>query len=148
LPSTLRAIRRPLAAVLLAAAVGCAPAMRGATAPGGPTDPEIASIALALNLGEVTTNRPATSKATQAEVRAFAERMVTDHTLAVERMRALGIPESEPPLTRQLEDGARETVSALELYQGPAFDRTHMDSQVALHEYALRTLDDYLIPYA
>jgi putative membrane protein len=113
-----------------------------------PTDAEIVSIALALHEGEVATNRAATTESRVEEVREFAHRMVADHGEAVEQIRALDITGMPHPLSEQLEESALETAAVLTQYEGSAFDREHIDSQVSLHQYALDALVSFLIPSA
>src|SRR5690606_7978498 len=67
---------------------------------------------------------------------------------AVTQIQGAGITPADHPLTRQLEQSAQQTVTALQQYQGAAFDRAHMNSQVQLHQYALNTIDNFLLPSA
>jgi putative membrane protein len=46
----------------------------------GPTDPQITAIVVAANQVDINAGKLAESKSGNKEVKAFAERMVTDHT--------------------------------------------------------------------
>ncbi len=70
----MKSFRWPLlAALALASATGLA---QGS----GPTDPQIAAIVVAANQADIDAGRLAGSKTQSKDVKAFAERMVADHT--------------------------------------------------------------------
>jgi putative membrane protein len=117
------------------------------------TDADIAGIVSTANQGEIDEGNAASSRATSAEVRAFAQMMVNDHTAALNAARDLftrrGIaPNTSEPTAATLAAGARQTVSNLGTYTGAAFDRTYMQSQVDTHQWLLNELDSTLIPSA
>lgn len=139
-----------VAAPLLGLGLGgaCAPATMGAGAGARLTDPEIVAIMRTSNTGEVQTSEPAVSRATNAAGRQFAQRMITEHAAANERLMGLGIAPMENDVSRRLAQSAQETARVLQQYSGAALDRTYMDAQIRLHEYTLNTLDASLIPSA
>jgi predicted outer membrane protein len=51
-------------------------------------------------------------------------------------------------LAAQLERTADETADVLRTVSEAVFDRTYMDSQIATHEWLLRTVDETLMPAA
>jgi putative membrane protein len=149
-----------LAAALLI--LGCAAShstMTSSTSsPGMPgmamlSDADIAGIVSAANQGEIDEAGIANGKASSAEVRAFAQMMITDHTAALNAARDLftrrGITANMTDTTAsQLASGAQQTVSNLSTYSGAAFDRAYMQSQVDTHQWLLNQLDSTLIPSA
>lgn len=141
------------------AAVACAPGYEETTgaqpAPPGTvymTDPVIAGIFTTANTGEVDAGRLATSRATNQRVRQFAQRMVTEHGAANDRtmdvLNDIGMSTASSEPMRDLSESARTTVERLRGYEGAAFDRAYMESQVAMHRHVLQTLDNSLIPHA
>jgi|GEM_PF-924990 len=87
------------------------------------------------NLAEIKMGELAQSKAVSEEVVQFAERMVTEHTAALQRLRSISneqgikIPDTLPAQHRRVQD----EVSALE---GEAFDSAYMHQQIQAHEKA------------
>jgi putative membrane protein len=118
----------------------------------GMSESDIAAIVTAANEGEIQQGQTAASQATNADVRAFAQMMVTDHTNALNMGRDVfsrrNITPSDNDISRTLRSGSQQTVSALTTYTGSSFDRTYMQSQVDLHQWLLNTLDTNLIPSA
>jgi putative membrane protein len=113
-------------------------------------DPHTVGIVIAANQGEVDQGNAAASRATNADVRAFAQMMVTDHTTALAAVRDTSSRAELTPLdndtTAALQRGSRETITNLNTYSGADFDRTYMQSQVDLHQWLLNQLDRVLIP--
>jgi putative membrane protein len=139
------------AALLLAAA--CAPmTTTDATTAGGLAEGDIAGIVTAANEGEIQQGNAASSRATSADVRAFAQMMVADHTTALDNARAVfsanNITPADNDVTRALRTESQRTVTNLATYTGAAFDRRYMQTQVDLHQWLLTSLDTALIPSA
>jgi putative membrane protein len=119
---------------------------------GGTPEGEIASIMTAANQGEIEQGNAASTRATSADVRSFAQMMVADHTTALNNARdtfnRAGINPTPNNITAALERTSPETIRNLNTYQGAAFDRMYMQTQVDLHDWLLRALDTALIPSA
>ena len=134
-----------------------APAQTPAPAPAAPaaapiTDPQIADIVVAANQVDIAAGELARAQGTDPRVKAFGERMVTDHTgvnqAAGELVGRLGVtPEANATSDQLRRDGelARE---ALQRETGAAFDRAYIDGEVAYHEAVLGAIDQVLIPGA
>lgn len=137
-------------AVAVANAVELSPA--GALVASAPTDPQIAAIVLAANSVDSTAGMLAIKKAHDPRVKAFAERMVTDHSAvnrqAVALARKLGLKPEPNETSRSLRAGGRQNIQKLEKLSGAAFDRAYIDHEVALHEQVLGALNQTLIPSA
>jgi putative membrane protein len=118
--------------------------------PGAMTDSEVAAVVQTANEGEVMHGQAASTRATNAEVRAFAQMMVTDHSNANEQLRNFlstnNMTASETGASSALRDNAQRSLTALNSYNGAAFDREYMNSQVAMHQWVLNSLDNTLIP--
>lgn len=142
-----------LAAAL--AAAGCVSAAPGVTAQpsaGVTRDAAIAGTLSSANEAEIAHARIALERATHADVRAYAERMISEHGTAEEKLRRmiarLNLMEGTSTLATQLESTADETAEVLRTVSGDAFDRTYMDSRIGMHEWLLRTVDETLMPAA
>lgn len=124
----------------------------GNTQSGAWPESDVAGIVMTANEGEVQQGNVALSRATSADVRAFAQMMVADHTAAMNTGRDVfsrnGITPAENGTTRELRETSQRTVTNLGTYTGTAFDRTYMQSQVDLHQWLLTSLDTALIPSA
>lgn len=123
-----------------------------ATGPGAHPAGDVAGIVLAANEGEIAQGNAAAGQATSAEVRSFAQMMVTDHTNALNMARDTfsrhNMTPGETDITRALRTNSDRTVTNLATYRGRDFDRTYMQTQVNLHQWLLTTLDTALIPSA
>lgn len=134
------------AAILLATS---APALSHDTAL---NDAQIAHVAYTAGQIDVTAGRQALERSHNAEVRAFAETMVRDHTAVNEQALALVqrlhvTPEANPTsaaLTKQAAD-AHQRLAAL---KGAAFDRAYVANEVAYHRAVNSALSGTLIPSA
>jgi putative membrane protein len=138
--------------VLLASACATATDTTAAAMPNAVPESDIAAIVTAANEGEIQQGNAAASRATSADVRAFAQMMVADHTNALNTGRDVftrnGVTPSENYTSRKLRDNSQLTVTNLATYTGADFDRTYMQVQVDLHQWLLTVLDTILIPSA
>ncbi|HEY6516272.1 MAG TPA: DUF4142 domain-containing protein [Steroidobacteraceae bacterium] len=124
-----------------------------AWAQGGlPSDPQIAAIVVTANQVDIDAGTLAEHKAHAADVKAFAKRMVTDHTGVNQAAVALAgklhlTPESNPT-SESLKQGGEQNIAALDKLQGKAFDKAYIDHEVAYHQAVLDAMDKVLIPGA
>ena len=128
-----------------------APAASGAAAP-RVTDPQIAAIVVAANTVDVRAGELALGKASNPEVRAFAQRMVTDHNgvnkAAVALVTRLGVTPVESPTSTGLTASGDSTRARLTTLSGAAFDRAYIANEVAYHQTVISALDGVLVPSA
>lgn len=133
-----------VASVTLLAATGAVAA--------GPNDAQIAAIVVTANQVDIDAGKLAAARTKNAEVRAFAERMVTDHTgvnhSAVELVTKLKVTPEDNPTSRSLKAGGDQNVTALKALHGAAFDRAYVDHEIAYHQQVLDAVDQVLIPSA
>lgn len=144
----------PMAGLLLSLGVGffaCKhEAAQGADASLVEPDRDAAAIMNAANDGEVELGQLAMTQATDADVKAFAKRMVTDHTATKQRQSALftqlAITPSDNATSQELRRDGQNMLEKLRHQTGRAFDQSYIDSQVTLHMRILGLLDNTLIP--
>lgn len=135
-------------------AAATAPAAEPAppAATGAITDPQIAAIVVAANQVDVEAGELARDRASNPEVRQFAERMITDHTAvnqqATELVTRLGVTPEESPTSRQLKEGGDQARERLGALSGAAFDSAYIDHEVAYHQQVVDAIDQTLIPGA
>jgi len=138
--------------VLLCAAV-LGLAATGTRADGaGPTDPQIAAIVVTANQVDIDAGNLAKKKAHSSDVKAFAERMVVDHTgvnkSATELVQRLHVTPEPNPTSESLQKGGDENLASLKKLSGAAFDKAYIDHEVNYHEAVLSAMDKTLIPSA
>ena len=85
------------------------------------------------NMAEIELSRMALEKATSPDVKAFAERAVSDHAAAAEKLKSVvsGQPIEWPA---QLDDKHRKTADELGSTQGADFDRDYVDAMIEGHQ--------------
>ena len=135
---------------LIATAVALAPASTALAQ--SPNDAQIASIVVTANQVDIDAGKLATSKASKADVKAFAEQMVTDHTgvnkQATELVTRLKVTPADNPTSQSLKSGGDANLATLKGLSGAAFDKAYIDHEVAYHQQVIDALDKVLIPNA
>lgn len=115
-------------------------------------DAQIASIVVTANQVDIDAGKLAAAKASSADVRAFANTMVTDHTgvnkAAVDLATRLRVTPQDNPTSQALKAAGDKNIAALEKLKGKAFDKAYIDNEVAYHQQVLDALDTVLIPGA
>ena len=118
----------------------------------GPTDPQIAAIVVAANNVDIAAGELAKEKGSDAEVKAFAQRMITDHTAvnqqATDLVTRLAVTPEENPTSQQLTQGGESTRQTLSGLSGAEFDKAYIDNEVTYHQTVLDAIDQTLIPNA
>jgi putative membrane protein len=111
-------------------------AAAGTTGYGTSTDAAFMAKAGGDGMAEVEVGRLAVDKATSADVKAFAQMMVDDHSKANAELTSLAsqksvtLPAEPPPAAK----AAKDHLSSL---SGAAFDKAYMDHMVKDHEKAV-----------
>lgn len=118
----------------------------------GPTDPQIAAIVVTANQVDIDAGKLAESKTRNKDVKAFADRMVQDHTgvnqAAVDLVHKLGVTPEDNPTSMDLKHGGDTNLQTLGKLDGARFDRAYIDHEVAYHQAVLDAMDHTLIPSA
>lgn len=114
------------------------------------TDPEIASVAVTANQIDVSYGKIALKKSKNADIRKFAQTMITDHsgviTQAVALAKKLDVVPKTNSVTKQLLAGAVTTEKKLNAQKGTNFDKAYIDNEVAYHESVISAVNNLLIP--
>jgi putative membrane protein len=116
------------------------------------SDAQIAAIVVAANQVDIDAGKFAAKKSGDAEVKSFAQTMVTDHTAvnksAVDLVTKLKVSPEENDTSRALKSGGEKNLAQLRSLKGKAFDKAYVDHEVAYHEQVIQALDSTLIPNA
>jgi putative membrane protein len=135
-------------ALIIAAALAV-PAAAGAQAV---NDAQIASIVVTANQVDIDAGKLAASTSTNAEVKKFAQLMVTDHSgvnkQAVALVTRLKVTPEDNETSKSLKEGGDKNIAALKGLKGAAFDKAYVDHEVAYHQAVLDAVDKTLIPNA
>jgi putative membrane protein len=118
----------------------------------GPSDAQIAAIVVTANQVDIDAGKLAESKSANKEVKAFAQRMVTDHTgvnkAATELVTKLKVKPEQNATSNSLKAGGEDTIKKLKGLSGSAFDKAYVDNEVTYHQSVLDAVDKTLIPSA
>ena len=118
----------------------------------GVNDAQIASIVVTANTVDIDAGKLAASQSANAEVKAFAQLMVTDHTgvnkAATDLAGKLRLTPQDNPTSQSLKADGEKNLAHLKTLKGAAFDKAYIDSEVAYHQQVIDALDHTLIPGA
>ncbi|MEO9062675.1 MAG: DUF4142 domain-containing protein [Nitrosospira sp.] len=127
-----------------------APAMASAAAEFN--DAQIAAIVVAANQIDIDAGKLAESKSTNAEVKAFAHRLIGEHTdvnkQATSLATKLKITPEESTTSKALKSDAKRNTDRLQKLSGKEFDKLYLSDEVAFHQQVLDTVDTKLLPSA
>src|SRR5262245_16836374 len=112
-----------------------------------PTDPQIAHIAYTSGLLDIEAGKRAVDKSKNEEVRAFAQRMIVDHTSqrmigdhtsvndeALTLGKKLNVTPEDNPTSKELKQAADAERKKLEGLGDAAFGKSYIDNEVAYHK--------------
>ena len=115
-----------------------------------PSDAQIAHIAYTAGDLDVKAAKVALDKSKNADVRAFADNMVKDHTAvndkALALVKKLGVTPEDNDTSKGLVKQEGEKQAELAKLSGAAFDKAYVDNEVALHKAVIGALEKTLIP--
>ena len=116
------------------------------------TDPQIAHIAYTAGVIDVAAGKQALSKASNKEVKAFADNMVRDHeavnNLALDLVKKLNVTPEDNDTSKALSKQAADKLAELGKLSGAAFDKAYIANEVAYHKAVDSALETQLIPSA
>ena len=116
------------------------------------TDPQIAHIAYTAGVIDVAAGKQALSKASNKEVKAFADNMVRDHetvnNLALDLVKKLNVTPEDNDTSKALSKQAADKSAELGKLNGAAFDKAYVANEVAYHRTVNSALETQLIPSA
>src|SRR5690625_287196 len=111
---------------------------------------EITGILIASDSLEIKPSEIALQKAEHPDVKAFAERVLSDYKMLEDSIQAIAARQNITPqptnVSEQLESQAASTVQRLEGLSGNDFDRAYIDAMIESHQTALERLDKELLP--
>ena len=114
------------------------------------SDAEIAHVAVTANTIDIEAGEAAKAKSTNADVKAFAQTMITDHTgvntEAAALAQKLGVTPLDNATSQSLRSGADAAKTELAAKSGADYDRAYAAREVAYHQAVLDALDQTLIP--
>lgn len=117
-----------------------------------PSDANIAAIVVAANNADIENGKQAVAKSQNAEVKAFGQQMITDHTAVNDRAVALATRLGLTPEDNETSIGiktSQDSVRAsLAMKSGAEFDKAYVDNEVSYHQTVLDAIDQVLIPNA
>lgn len=97
--------------------------------------------ASAKGIAEVEAGKLAEQKGTAADVKTFAQMMVTDHTAANEKLKAIAQEKNlKVSDDAQLMDKAKAMI--LDLRSAKSFDQAYANNQVKAHEQTIKLFED------
>ena len=118
----------------------------------GINDAQIASIVVTANQVDIDAGNFAKSHAANAQVKQFAQQMVTDHTGVNKQATALAtklkVTPEDNPTSQSLKSGGETNISKLKTLKGAEFDQAYIDHEVEYHQAVLDAVDKTLFPGA
>jgi len=115
-------------------------------------DAQIAAIVVTANQVDIDAGALAVKVSANADVKKFANQMVTDHTgvnkAAVDLVTKLMVTPEDNSTSKSLKEGGRKNIEKLKSLSGAAFDKAYVDNEVAYHTAVLAAVDSVLIPNA
>jgi putative membrane protein len=113
-------------------------------------DGQIATIVSDIDMARLSIAKIATSRASTAQVRAFATRMASEHAASEERlndtMKAGSIAPAASPLGNELTYLSRAQELTLLARSGSDFDSNYVAAQCLAYLYVLSVFDEQLLP--
>ena len=117
-----------------------------------PTDPQIAHIAYTAGVININAAKQALSKASNKEVKAFAQDMVRDHEAvnkqALDLVKKLNVTPEDNDTSKTLSKQAADKLAELNKLKGAAYDKAYVANEVAYHKAVNSALETQLIPSA
>ena len=116
------------------------------------TDPQIAHIAYTAGVIDIAAARQAATKASNKDVKAFAEDMVRDHEAvnkqALDLVKKLNVTPQDNDTSKALSKAAADKLAELGKLSGAAYDKAYVANEVAYHKAVNGALETQLIPSA
>ena len=136
------------AAIAALSILGSAALAQGAK----PTDPQIAHIAYTAGVIDIAAAKQATTKASNKDVKAFAQDMARDHETvnkqALDLVKKLKVTPEDNDTSRTLSKQAADKLAELAKLKGADYDKAYVANEVAYHKAVNGSLETQLIPSA
>lgn len=115
-------------------------------------DNEIAGILKVANDIDIKAAEYVRDRTKDANVKRFAEQMITDHTGANntgdEVFKRANVNVADSAVSKQLKDDADRFMTDLKNQTGANLDRVYIDHEIMFHQQVLDTIDNQLLPNA
>ena len=109
------------------------------------TEANVFAALSAANAAEVEHSKVAVDKATNADVKAFAQMMIDEHTAMAKQGDELAVRLNDTPAPNDVANGLRDEstkdVNDLTAKTGSDFDNEYIDEQIDMHQETLDLLD-------
>jgi putative membrane protein len=92
---------------------------------------------------EIESSRLAMQKATSADVKKFAQQMITDHSKAAKELKATARAAGKLKFPTALDEPHKTMIADLKAKRGKDFDTTYVNEQVQAHDEAVSLFSDY-----
>jgi putative membrane protein len=116
------------------------------------TDAQVVGIINALNRGEILEANAVVNKTQNATVRAFAQKMVTDHqqllAAVASAAQSAGVTAEDTGLSQELNDSARQAASNFATLSGTQLDHSYINHEFFEHVKGSAIVSRVLIPSA
>jgi predicted outer membrane protein len=116
------------------------------------SDGQIVAILRAENQGEIDEARAVMNRLTNPSARAFAQRMILDHTRALNLLSAIesqnGLHATQNGISMEVRDSAELEIKSLESVSGNDLDSMYIDHELLEHLQVLAVGDHLLAPSA
>ena len=112
------------------------------------SDAGILKVFMTSNDGEIVTSQAVVSDAQSADVRRYAQEMITMHTQLNERAMALQLEPRDNQVSASMRQNATAKAAQINGMAGAMQDMTYVETQVVLHGNTLDMLNNVLIPNA
>ena len=117
-----------------------------------PTDPQIAHIAYTAGVIDINAAKQAIAKASNKDVKPFAEDMVRDHEAvnkqALDLVKKLNVTPEDNDTSKTLSKQAADKLAELDKLKGAEYDKAYVANEVAYHKAVNSALETQLIPSA
>ena len=147
-------MRKTIALTITTAALAALTTIHAQTEPAAapPNDAQIAQIVLTADSVDVDYGNLAVKKTKNAQVKAFAETMIRDHTSVNNQATALAkklgmTPEASDTSNSLKSDGEKE-IAKLKAMHSAEFDKAYIDNEVTYHTSVIGALNTVLLPNA
>ena len=127
-----------------------APATADAATTGSVSEANVVAIILAANNTDLSYARLVPSRSRSSEVKAFAQRMLTDHAFLNTRVNEIalknGIAAEDNAISLDFRDHSAARRDILRDLDGAKFDSTYAANEVQYHQELLAAIDKVLVP--
>ena len=117
-----------------------------------PTDPQIAHIAYTAGVIDINAAKQAITKASNKDVKSFAQDMVRDHETvnkqALDLVKKLKVTPEDNDTSKALSKQAADKLAELDKLKGDEYDKAYVANEVAYHKAVNGALETQLIPSA